>query len=132
MNSSNSIGLTADAILDGVKKLLGVYMSFEETTKFTSFLDLDRSGDVSQYEFTSKMEYYVENLEKEALPFQVSLQKFIDKMVQDWGFFRDQQKKDILKLLSENGFCSNCSEHSTDIKKFTKLIKAFEDRYIQL
>lgn len=47
MRTGDGYNLTAAQILEGVKTQLGVHMSFEETSKFTGFLDLDKSGDVS-------------------------------------------------------------------------------------
>lgn len=127
MRSGDGYGLTAAQILEGVKTQLGVHMSFEESSKFTSYLDLDKSGDVSQYEFTNKLDYFMENLDKEVQPFQLSLTHFLDKLVQDWGFFRDQQKSKIMKVLAKNDFApAGNAELSFNIDKFAKLIRSFE------
>lgn len=59
----------------------------------------------------------------------MSLTHFLDKVVQDWGFFRDQQKVKIMKVLTNNDFATGNggnTELSCNIDKFAKLIRAFE------
>ena len=41
----------ADEIMNGIRTVLGVFFSTEETRNFTDYLDEDKSGDIDQAEF---------------------------------------------------------------------------------
>ena len=43
--------LDADEILLGIRTVLGIYFSKEETREFTDHLDEDKSGDIDRHEF---------------------------------------------------------------------------------
>ena len=81
--------LDADEILLGIRTVLGIYFSKEETREFTDHLDEDKSGDIDRHEFCQKIN--LDGLHAESHKFLISELTFIEKVLSEWYHFKKRQ-----------------------------------------
>ena len=87
----------ADEILTGIKKVLGVFFSKDETREFTNHLDEDQSGDIDLHEFCQRI--YLDNLHVESHKYLISELTLVEKILQEWYTHKADEKKKILELI---------------------------------
>ena len=79
----------AREILLGIKNVLGIYFSRDETNMFTLHLDADNSGDIDINEFQSKIN--LNDLHKESHKFRISEVKLIDQILSEWYHYKSRE-----------------------------------------
>ena len=94
-----AILVDADEILQGIRSVLGIFFSKDETRDFTDHLDEDKSGDIDRHEFCQKVN--LDNLHKESHGFLISELTFIEKVLNEWYYFKKREQKKILDLIAE-------------------------------
>ena len=78
--------MDADEILQGIRKVLGIYFSKDDTRDLTDHLDEDKSGDIDHQEFCQKIN--LDGLHAESHKFQISELTFIEKVLSEWYTFK--------------------------------------------
>lgn len=81
--------LDADEILTGIKSVLGITFSKDETREFTDHLDEDKSGDIDQQEFCEKIN--LDNIHKDSHKFLISELTFIERVLSEWYHFKKRE-----------------------------------------
>ena len=81
--------MDADEILLGIKTVLGIWFSKDETREFTDHLDEDKSGDIDRHEFCEKIN--LNNLHKESHMFLISELTFIEKVLSEWYYYKKRE-----------------------------------------
>ena len=66
----------------GIRFVLGIYFSKEETRNLTDHLDEDKSGDIDKFEFCQKIN--LDGLHVESHKFLISELTFIEKVLVEW------------------------------------------------
>ena len=64
-----------EEILEGVKNIIGVIFSKDETRELMNYMDEDKSGDIDYEEFAFRIN--LDNLHREAHKYQISELTFI-------------------------------------------------------
>jgi Ca2+-binding EF-hand superfamily protein len=106
-------------ILNGLKSYLHVYLSRDEINKLVQDLDEDLSGDIDFDEFDEKID--TDNLGERTHKFTISKTKFIEKMLGLWIFYKDRERKELLKLLKIDDRQS--PRTIVDLENFSDLLK---------
>lgn len=83
--------LDAREILMGIKSVLGIYFSKEETNMFVRHLDDDNSGDIDMQEFMKKIT--LNDLHKDSHKFLISEVKLIDQVLTEWYHYKSREQK---------------------------------------
>ena len=81
--------MDAYEILLGIKTVLGIWFSKDETREFTDHLDEDKSGDIDRHEFCEKIN--LNNLHKESHMFLISELTFIEKVLSEWYYYKKRE-----------------------------------------
>ena len=79
----------ADEILAGIRSVLGIFFSKDETRDFTDHLDEDKSGDIDRLEFCQKIN--LDGLHAESHKFIISELTFIEKVLSEWYHFKKRE-----------------------------------------
>ena len=89
----------ADEILSGIRSVLGIFFSKDETRDFTDHLDEDKSGDIDRHEFCAKVN--LDGLHAESHKYHISELTFIEKILSEWYQNKKRESKKILDLINE-------------------------------
>jgi hypothetical protein len=122
LDQDNSNSLEPLEILNGLKNYLHVYLSREETNKLSAHLDEDGSGDIDFHEFDQKID--TDNLKDRVKPFVISKTKFIEKMLGVWSFYKDRERRALVK--KTDGIDVERPDGVLDLETFKRLIKSLE------
>lgn len=116
----------ADEILVGIRGVLGVFFSKDETRAFTDLLDEDKSGDIDQSEFCQRIN--LDNLHQESHKFLISELTFIEKVLSEWYHFKKREQKKILELIAQ--FDEN-QDGVMQLCEFEELLKHLEPNILK-
>ena len=89
----------ADEILSGIRSVLGIFFSKDETRDFVDLLDEDKSGDIDRHEFCQKVN--LDGLHAESHKYQISELTFIEKVLSEWYHNKKREQKRILDLIND-------------------------------
>ena len=91
--------LDAEEILLGIRSVLGVFFSADETREVVEHLDEDKSGDIDRNEFCQKIN--LTDLHVESHKYLISELTFIEKILNEWYNFKKREQKRVLALVLE-------------------------------
>lgn len=74
--------MDADEILEGIRGVLGIYFSIDDSRTLSDHLDEDKSGDVDRFEFCERIN--LNNLHKESHKYVISELTFIENVLAQW------------------------------------------------
>ena len=97
IDNSNFHLVDAREILLGIKNVLGIFFSRDETNMFTLHLDADNSGDIDIEEFSSKIS--LDNLHRESHKFMISEVTLIEKVLSEWYHYKSREQKVCLNMV---------------------------------
>ena len=113
--------MDADEILSGIRSVLGIFFSKDETRDFTDHLDEDKSGDIDRHEFCQKIN--LDGLHAESHKYQISELTFIEKVLSEWYQNKKRESKRILDLINE--YDEN-QDGVMQLSEFEELLKFLE------
>ena len=87
----------AREILLGIKNVLGIFFSRDETNMFTLHLDADNSGDIDVEEFQSKIS--LNNIHQESHKFMISETTLIEKVLSEWYYAKSREHKQCMEFI---------------------------------
>ena len=96
--------LDCEEILAGLRNVIGVIFSKDETRELMNYMDEDKSGDIDEHEFCQRIN--LDNMHTEAHTFQISELTFIEHLLGEWYYFKKREQKtilDLIKTFDDNG-----------------------------
>ena len=96
--------LDCEEILSGLRNVIGVIFSKDETRELMNYMDEDKSGDIDEHEFCQRIN--LDNMHTEAHSFQISELTFIEKVLGEWYYCKKREQKQIIEMVKsfdENG-----------------------------
>ena len=84
-------------VLAGIKKNLNISLTREEANQFINYIDADKSGQIDQEEFTSKINF--KDYQKRSHVYLISEKTFIDQILSVWYEYRAAEKEKLSQFI---------------------------------